>query len=126
MCIEPRQLKQRPDPAVVLSKALLNASKQLTLKQDELGKVIGVHRTAITRLKQNLDLSPDSKQGELALLLIRAARALFALTGGDQAWIKHFMRSQNKLTGGVPAIQVQTVQGLMRVVTCLDAIRGKV
>ena len=77
-------------------------------------------------LKQNLDLSPDSKQGELALLLIRAARALFALTGGDQAWIKHFMRSQNKLTGGVPAIQVQTVQGLMRVVTCLDAIRGKV
>ena len=119
------QLKQRPDPAVVLSKALLNASKQLTLKQDELGKVIGVHRTAITRLKQNLDLSPDSKQGELALLLIRAARALFALTGGDQAWIKHFMRSQNKLTGGVPAIQVQTVQGLMRVVTCLDAIRGK-
>ena len=72
------QLKQRPDPAVVLSKALLNASKQLTLKQDELGKVIGVHRTAITRLKQNLDLSPDSKQGELALLLIRAARALFA------------------------------------------------
>ena len=87
------QLKQRPDPAVVLSKALLNASKQLTLKQDELGKVIGVHRTAITRLKQNLDLSPDSKQGELALLLIRAARALFALTGGDQAWIKHFMRS---------------------------------
>ena len=120
------QLKQRPDPAVVLSKALLNASKQPTLKQDELGKVIGVHRTAITRLKQNLDLSPDSKQGELALLLIRAARALFALTGGDQAWIKHFMRSQNKLTGGVPAIQVQTVQGLMRVVTCLDAIRGKV
>jgi DNA-binding XRE family transcriptional regulator len=120
------QLKQRPDPDVVLSKALLNASKQLTLKQDELGKVIGVHRTAITRLKQNLDLSPDSKQGELALLLIRAARALFALTGGDQAWIKHFMRSQNKLTGGVPAIQVQTVQGLMRVVTCLDAIRGKV
>jgi len=82
--------------------------------------VIGVHRTAITRLKQNLDLSPDSKQGELALLLIRAARALFALTGGDQVWIKHFMRSQNKLTGGVPAIQVQTVQGIMRVVTCLN------
>ncbi|WP_417579429.1 antitoxin Xre/MbcA/ParS toxin-binding domain-containing protein [Nitrincola sp.] len=56
--------------------------------------------------------------------MIRAARALCALTRGDQAWIKHFMRSQNKFTGGVPAIQVQTVQGLMRVATCLDAINS--
>jgi hypothetical protein len=41
---------------------------------------------------------PDSKQGELALMLIRAARALFALTGGDEDWIRHFMRSPNHLT----------------------------
>jgi hypothetical protein len=41
---------------------------------------------------------PDSKQGELALLLIRAARALFALAGGDEVWIRHFMRSPNHLT----------------------------
>jgi hypothetical protein len=69
---------------------------------------------------------PDSKQGELALLLIRAARALFALTGGDEDWIRHFMRSPNHLTGGIPAEQVQTVQGLVRVLTCLDALRGKI
>lgn len=120
------ELIQRPDPAIVLSKALLNAGKQLTLKQDELANVIGVHRTGITRLKQKLDLQPASKQGELALLLIRAARALYALAGGDEKWINHYMRSPNTLTGGVPAEQVQSVQGLMRVVTCLDAIRGKV
>lgn len=120
------QTKDTPNPSVVLSKALLNASKQLTLRQEELGNVIGLHRTGITRLKHNLDIQPDSKQGELALLLIRVARALFALTGGDAAWIKHFMRSQNTLTGGVPAEQVQTIQGLIRVLTCLDALRGKV
>lgn len=120
------QKKDTPNPSVVLSKALLNASKQLTLRQEELGNVIGLHRTGITRLKHNLDIQPDSKQGELALLLIRVARALFALTGGDAAWIKHFMRSQNTLTGGVPAEQVQTIQGLIRVLTCLDALRGKV
>lgn len=116
----------RPDPAVVLSKALLNASKQLTLTQTELGKVIGMHRTGISRLKQHLDLQPETKQGELALLLIRAARALYALAGGDDVWIKHFMRSNNRLTGGIPAEQIQTVQGLVKVVTCLDALRGKV
>lgn len=120
------RIRTQPDPAVVLSKALLRAGKQLTLRQDELGRVIGVHRSAITRLKQNLDLQPDSKQGELALLLIRAARALFALAGGDEIWIRHFMRSPNRITGGIPAEQVQTVQGLMRVLSCLDGLRGKV
>ncbi|MCD8512621.1 MAG: DUF2384 domain-containing protein [Nitrincola sp.] len=120
------QPETRPDPAVVLSKALLNASKQLTLTQSELAKVIGIHRTGISRLKQQLDLQPDTKQGELALLLIRAARALYALAGGDGDWIKHFMRSNNRLTGGIPAEQIQTVQGLVKVVVCLDALRGKV
>jgi hypothetical protein len=52
-------------------------------------------------------------------MLIRAARALFALTGGDEDWIRHFMRSPNHLTGGIPAEQVQTVQGLVRVLTCI-------
>ncbi|TVQ68347.1 MAG: DUF2384 domain-containing protein [Oceanospirillales bacterium] len=85
-----------------------------------------MHRTGISRLKQHLDLQPETKQGELALLLIRAARALYALAGGDDVWIKHFMRSNNRLTGGIPAEQIQTVQGLVKVVTCLDALRGKV
>jgi DNA-binding XRE family transcriptional regulator len=120
------EIRQQPDPTVVLSKAVLRAAKQLSLKQEELASVIGVHRTAITRLKHKQDLRPDSKSGELALLLIRVGRALFALAGGNEAWIKHFMRSPNTLTGGVPAEQVQTVQGLVRVLSCLDAIRGKV
>ncbi|BBB27559.1 MbcA/ParS/Xre antitoxin family protein [Amphritea japonica] len=120
------QLKQRPDAAAVLCKAMFNASEQLTLNQQELGRVVGINRTGVSRLKQSGLLDPASKRGELALLLIRAARALFALSGGNHDWIKHFMRSNNKLTGGIPAEQMQSVQGLMRVVTYLDAIRGKV
>lgn len=120
------QLEQQPDPAAVLCKALFNASEQLTLNQEELGKVVGINRTGVSRLKQSGKLDPVSKRGELALLLIRAARALFALSGGSKDWIKHFMRSNNKLTGGIPAEQMQSVQGLMRVVSYLDAIRGKV
>lgn len=120
------QVEQRPDPETVLCKALFNAAEQLTLKQEELGKVIGINRSSVSRLKTKGVLDPNSKPGELALLIIRAARALFALAGGDAAWIEHFMRSKNKLTGGVPAEQVQRVEGLMRVVNYLDAIRGKV
>lgn len=113
-------------PDVVLAKAVLKAAEQLGLKQAELAAVLGVHRTAVSRLKQHLSLDPKSKQGELALLLIRIARAVFALTGGDIDWIRHFMHTPNKVTGGIPAQQIQTIQGLMQVLQFVDALRGKV
>lgn len=115
----------RPSADVVLAKAVLRAAEQLGLKQVELGAVLGIHRTAISRLKNRPALDPESKQGELALLLIRLARALYALTGGDEDWIRHFMRSPNKLTGGVPTEQVTSIQGLTTVVQLVDALRGK-
>src|SRR5690606_10962575 len=90
----------KPAPEAVLAKAVLRAAEQLGLKQAELAAVLGMHRTAISRLKTTTSLDPDSKQGELALLLLRLARALFALTGGDEEWIRHFMRTPSKITGG--------------------------
>ncbi len=118
--------RQEPVPEVVLAKAVLRASEQLGLKQAELAAVLGIHRTAVSRLKQKPCLDPKSKQGELALLLIRIARALVALTGGDQVWIVHFMRTPNRVTRGVPAQQLESIQGMMLVLQFVDAIRGKV
>lgn len=115
----------RPAPDAVLAKAVLRAAEQLGLKQGELAAVLGVHRTAVSRLKSKPALDPASKQGELALLLIRLARALYALTGGDEEWIRHFMRSPNRLSGGVPAQQITRIQGLLTVVQLVDALRGK-
>lgn len=113
-------------PSSVLAKAVLNAAEQLGLSQAELGAILGLHRTGISRLKHTPSLAPGSKQGELALLVVRFARALFALTGGDQDWMRHFMRAPNRLTGGVPAQQMASIQGLMTVLQYVDAIRGKV
>ena len=111
---------------VVLAKAVLKASEQLGLKQKELANVLGVHRTFVSRLKQNPKLSPSSKQGELALMLIRVARALSALTGGDEVWIKRFMHSPNSVTNGIPAKQIETVHGLTIVLRYVEAIRGRI
>ncbi|MDJ0916122.1 MAG: XRE family transcriptional regulator [Woeseiaceae bacterium] len=119
-----RQLKAKPD--AVLAKAALNAAAELGLKQADLAAVLGLHRTAVSRLKRSPSLDPESKQGELALMLVRLARALFALTGGDEGWIRHFMQTPNKITGGVPAEQIKSVQGLVTVLQFVDAIRGKV
>src|SRR5690606_3075213 len=114
-----------PSAASVLAKAVLRAAAQLGLRQAELGDVLGIHRTAVSRLKQSQALDPTSKQGELALLLIRLARALHAPTGGDAAWMSRLRRTRNRITGGMPAGQITRIQGLMAVLQFVDAMRGK-
>lgn len=116
-------LIRSPDAAAVLSSALLNAGKELGLSQSEIGAVIGRDRTAFSR---RAGIDPASKTGELALLLIRAYRSLFALVGGDTGQMRHWMHTVNLHTGGIPAEQIRSVAGLSRVVEYLDAIRGKI
>jgi len=118
--MKPRQQVQ-PDPGATLTKAFLNAGKALGLTQNELGSVVGRDRTAFHRG----GIDPDSKAGELALLLIRAYRSLYALAGGRAEDLRHWMHTENRHTGGIPARQVTTVTGLIHVVDYLDAMRGK-
>ncbi len=112
----------KSDPTTVLTQALLNAGDFLGLNRAELGAVIGKERTFFSRGK----VSPETKAGELALMLIRCYRSLYALVGGDQDQMKHWMHTPNSHTDGVPAEQVKSVQGLVRVMEYLDAIRGKI
>ncbi|WP_271103649.1 antitoxin Xre/MbcA/ParS toxin-binding domain-containing protein [Pseudomonas tohonis] len=114
------------DPDAVLAKALLNTREQLGLTQQQLADIVGVHRTAITRWADSGGIRPQSKTGELALLLIRAYRALFALFGGNLEDMRHFLRTENRHLGAVPLELMGQVQGLVRVVEYLDAIRGKI
>lgn len=108
-------------PNAVLGRALAKAGKELGLTQADLGAIVGRDRTAISRQS----LEPTSKSGELALLVIRAYRALYVLVGGDGRQMKHWMHTSNRHLGGVPAEMFRSVQGLNRVVEYLDAIRGR-
>jgi hypothetical protein len=110
-----------PDKAGLLAEAFANVGRYLSMSQVDLGKIIGKDRTAISRGR----VEPGSKAGELALLFIRCYRALYVLTGGDPRQMAHWMHTENRHTGGVPAEQVKTVQGLITVLEYLDAIRGK-
>lgn len=111
----------RHDADEVLAEACLNAASALGLSRRQLGRVVGRDRS---RLKDALRV--DSKAGELALLLIRCYRSLYALVDGDERMLRHWMRTPNRGTGGVPLEQVQSVTGLTAVVGYLDAVRGKV
>lgn len=110
----------------VLAKALLNVSDELGLRTTELADALGVDRSAISRIRKKMTLEPTSKKGEIALHIIRLARALHALTNGDKDWMQAFMHSENKGTGGIPAKQIASLDGLMRVVRYVDAMRGKI
>lgn len=115
------QAIRRVDTAKTLSKALLNAGQALGMTRAELGRVVGRDRTSLAR-----GINPDSKTGELALMLIRCYRGLYALVGGDIDAMRHWMHAPNRHTRGRPVDLVQTVSGLNQVLGYLDAMRGKV
>jgi hypothetical protein len=115
-------VEARPRAAEVLTRALVKAGKDIGLTQAEVAAVVGRDRTALSRSA----IEPETKSGELALLLIRAYRALFVLVGGEPRQMKHWMHTHNHHVGGVPAELIRTVPGLVRVVEYLDAIRGRV
>ena len=115
-----------PDPERTLCKALFKAMEYLGLRQSQLGLVIGLERTSITRLKQRGTLSPDSKAGELATYVIRIFRSLFALLGDNESAIRHWMTTYNQHLNGRPDELIQQAQGLVQVMGYLDSMRGKI
>ena len=109
----------------VLSKALLNSKEYLGLTYTELGEIMGKDRTYFTRLRNQHVLEPESKEGELALHVIRIYRSLYALEGGDLEAMTEWLNTPNKHLNGVPKDLLKNIQGLVQVVEYLDAMRGK-
>ncbi len=118
-----------PEPAVqtsrVLTKAAVRAARTLGLTQRTLAAVIGISESSASRLNRGRFVDPLSKEGELAILLLRVFRSLDALLGGNDREARKWMHAGNIHLRGVPADLVCTVPGLVRVADYLDAMRGK-
>ena len=119
-----RPITARPDAATVLTKALLRAAERLAVRQRDLAAILGSSEASVSRLNQERKLEPSSKEGELALLFLRAYRSLDTLVGGDEAAAREWMHAPNTHVGGIPAERIRTVEGLVDVVRYLDAVRG--
>ena len=94
---------------MILAKAVLAAAERLGLAHDQLALILNID--SVKNLT-SLELDPTSKQGEIALTLIRITTSLDALTGGDTAWMQHFIKSPNKLLSGIPIEQIQEPSGI--------------
>ena len=115
----------RPEPGPVLAKATLAAAARLGLRNRQVAAVIGSSEASVSRLQKGRGLDPDSKEGELALMLLRLYRSLDALVGGDDTKARDWLHADNDHLGGVPAERIRTVEGLVDVVQYLDAMRGR-
>ena len=104
----------------VLAKAVLSSANQLGLTQEQLAIVLNLDSMETLN---SLEVDPDSSQGELAIILIRIAISLDALTGGEAKWMQHFMKAPNKLTKGIPIEQIQTTQGLITILNVVEGLR---
>lgn len=110
------------DDCQILGKALCNAAESLGFSKTEAAGIIGRERTNIVR--DGID--PNSKSGELALMFIRVYRGLFAVVGGDQEDMRHWVTTDNQYFGRSPKQMMTTHhQGLAQVLMYLDAIRGE-
>ncbi len=130
--IKPRRTAEAsrpPAPAVdapeVLAKATQRSATLLGLNGAMLARVLGVSEASVSRMARGeRGVAPDSKEGELALLLVRLYRSLDALVGNDEARRLAWMRSPNEALHGTPAQLIQQAQGLVATVNYVDAMRA--
>jgi hypothetical protein len=115
----------QPAPDVVLTKAVLRAADLLELSGAALARTLGVSEASVSRLSSGgRTIDPKSKEGELALLLVRVYRSLDALVGTDAAQRKAWLHSHNRALNSHPAELIQSAAGLVTVVAYLDAMRA--
>ena len=118
-------LKPEIDESAVLIKAYNNSCKELGLSRDEASDILGVDKATLSRNKHK-GYDPRSKTGELCLQLIRIYRSLFAIAGGDQQFMRHWLNSENTALSGKPRELMLSIAGLVQLNMYLDAMRGKV
>ena len=115
----------RPETGAVLTKALIRAAGLLGLSNAALARVLGVSEASVSRLfSGSRAIDPASKEGELALLLVRVYRSLDSLVGADAAQRKAWMECYNRALNGRPAELIARADGLVAVVSYLDAMRA--
>lgn len=119
-------LNKHHEKEQVLTKAILNLANFYNFTGKDLSDIIGISESTTTRLNQGKKfISPDTKEGEMALLLLRVYRGLNSLIGNNHEKAKIWLNSFNNYFKKKPIEQLKTVSGLVDVVNYLDAMRGK-
>lgn len=112
----------------VLTKAIVNTATYLDLPKVKLAHILGVSAATVTRLYANTyQLSPSKKEWDFAVLLVRLFRSLDSIVGGAADDARKWLASENRAFAGKKPVElIESTEGLVRVVTYLDACRAVV
>lgn len=126
----PRNSDLRPSKQGVVYKALFNAAAHLGLQTSELENVTGLSQPTLSRLKQatanGVERAVNPKSFENILLFLRLFRSLDSIFGGNVEQSKLWLNGKNFPLKGRPIELIYKTEGLVRVVSYLDAMRAKV
>jgi uncharacterized protein (DUF2384 family) len=119
----------QPDSAIsdsgLIAKALVRAAEKLQVSNKALARIIGVSEATVSRMKKGeYPLESGQKPFQLAVLFVRLYRSLDALTGGDDEVSAKWLANPNTALDGTPIELVQSVSGLVNVISYLDARRA--
>ena len=81
------------------------------MTKENAARLLGLDENEIKTLEDE-----DSSQ-----LIIDIARNLYMICGGDTETVLHFMRTENVITGGIPALQMNKSE-IKKVANFLDKI----
>ncbi len=110
----------------IVTNAVCNVADALGLKRADFALILGVSEPTVSRLKNGQAKLSEGKTFELAVLLIRAYRALYAIVGGDKASLRHWIKTPNRhLQDQSPLDLMKHIEGILLVVRYLDAMRGR-
>ncbi len=124
-----KQYAENPEGAnneEVLRKALLRVGTLLDISRSEMTQILGVSEATLSRFYNHKTVfDPQSKQGELALILIRLYQCLVDLLGDKPLLCQQWLRSHNDYFAQAPIEAIKHVDGLMNVVRYLEAMSAK-
>jgi len=116
-----------PRDGAIVSKAAIRAAERLGVSQRDLGTIIGVSESTVSRIKTgDFPLDRDPKAFELSLLFVRLYRSLDAIVGGDTQAAASWLRSFNTALDTRPIDAIQSITGLVNVIGYLDSRRAPI
>ena len=116
-----------PEPARVLTSAVLRAALLLELNQGRVAIILGTSAATVSRMASgSYALDANKKEWELAALFVRLFRSLDAVVGSNDAAARAWLNGENTALGGKPVDVIRSAEGLVRAVHYLDAARGRV
>lgn len=109
------------DDACALTRAMLQMFAMLDLYQAKLARILHPKCGETGELAAaQRELEPAGEAWEQALLLVRFLRALYVKTNGDGVAMRHWLRVEHTVPGGVPHLLIVDDDDLPAVVTYLE------